>query len=329
MTRITTPTDSYARHYPKIVELGLTQFEKNFWTSSEMKVGLDKMQLLYGLKEDQLHAVKYLLTLFVRYELKVGDFWQVVAKTFPRPEVQMVCSIIDATERAIHAEFYNQINIELGLDKDEHYLAYADNPVLKERSDWLDSLLRGEDKILGTIIFSMTETVLLFSSFSILKSFQSNGNNLIPVIVRGTNQSAIDEDLHGQVSAEIINTYYAELGIKLRDDKERCDAVYKAIEMAFEHECLIIDEAIIGDSLNGVSKKEYKDFVKHRFNIFANRLGLNAPFRVRDCQVVDWFEKNTYSYKVPDFFTAGLGMEYESSWSEQAFANYWREKASV
>lgn len=326
MTRITTPTDSYSRYYPNIANLALKQFEQNFWTSSEMKVHLDKMQLSYGLSEEQLHAVKYVLMLFVRYELKVGDFWQVVAKTFPRPEVQMASSIIEATERGIHAEFYNQLNIELGLDKDEHYLAYTQDPLLKKRADWLDGLLRGEDKILGTIIFSMTETALLFSSFSILKSFQSNGYNLIPVIVRGTNQSAIDEDLHGQVSAEIINTYYTELGIPLKEDKERCDAVYDAVEMAYEHECMIIDAAILGDSLNGVPKKEYKDFVKYRLNIFLNRLGLNAAFKVRDCQVVKWFEKNTYSYKVPDFFTAGLGMEYESSWNEGAFSDYWRNK---
>lgn len=324
MTRITTPTNSYARHYPKIVELAMKQFEEQFWTSNEMKVHLDKMQLLYELTPQQLHTVKYVLSLFVHYELKVGDFWQVVARTFPRPEVKLAASIIDATERAIHAEFYDQVNVQLGLDTDEHYLSYTQDPILNARAEWLDSLLRGEDRILGVIIFSMTETALLFSSFAILKSFQSNGNNLIPVIVRGTNQSAIDEDLHGQVSAEIINTYFNELGTSLRDDTARCAKIYEAVDSVYEHECRIIDMAILEDSFNGYTKDQYKQFVKYRLNIWLKRIGLNSRFKVTDCPIIDQFEKNTYSYKVIDFFTAGMGMEYETSFDERGFSAAWR-----
>lgn len=322
--RITQPTDSYVRHYPKIVELVNKQFEEQFWTSSEMKVKLDRMQLLHGLEPDQLHAVKTVLLLFLRYELMVGDFWgRTVADTFPRPEVRMAAAGIDAIEKVTHAEFYNQLNVELGLDTDEHYLSYHEKPELEERVKWLGSILGGEDKILATIIFSMTETALLFSSFAILKSFQSNGYNLIPVIVRGTNQSAIDEDLHGTISAEIINTYYHESGTTLRKDKTRYEKVKEAIHYAYNHECLIIDMAIPGESLNGVSKQEYKEFVKHRLNIYCDRLCIPHEFKVGECSVKDWFEKNTYAYKMIDFFSAGVGMEYESSWDEEGFKSAW------
>lgn len=194
MTVITTPTESYARYYPRIVELANRQLDEQFWTNTEMKVNLDRQQLLYKLTEEQSHAVKTVLHLFVHYELMVGDFWEKIGQIFPRPEVKLASSVMNMVERAIHAEFYNQVNIELGLDTEEHYLAFREDPILNERARWLGSLLKAEDKILGTIIFSMTETALLFSSFSILKSFQSNGYNLIPVIVRGTNQSAADED---------------------------------------------------------------------------------------------------------------------------------------
>jgi ribonucleotide reductase beta subunit family protein with ferritin-like domain len=172
----------------------------------------------------------------------------------------------------------------------------------------------------------MTETALLFSSFAILKSFQSNGYNLIPVVVRGTNQSAIDEDLHGQVSSEIVNTYYAEMGTTLREDTRRYEKVLEAVHYAYLHECRIIDMAITKDSLNGVPKQEFKEFVKHRLNIYLERLGLPHEFEVGKCSVVDWFEKNTYAYKVVDFFSAGIGMEYESSWNESAFGNAWTKE---
>lgn len=326
LTKIQTPTDSYERHYPKLVELANKQLEEQLWFSSEMIVELDRMQLLYELTPEQLHAVKTVLTFFVRYELNVGDMWKRIAEIFPRPEVKLAASVVEMVERAVHAEFYDQPNKQLGLDNDEHYLAFTKDPELKERADWLSGLLNNkEDEILGVIIFSMTETALLFSSFAIFKSFQSNGYNLIPVIARGTNQSAIDEDLHGIISAEIINTYYQELGTSLFEDKKRYEQVVKAVHYAYEHECRIIDIAIPGEKFNGVDKQEYKEFVKHRLNIYLERLGLPHEFVVGACGITDWFELNTYAYKVIDFFSAGMGMEYESSWDETGFIRGWKE----
>ena len=89
--------------------------------------------------------------------------WQKVAKIFPRPEIQLVSSVIEMVERAVHAEFYNQINTQLGLDTEEHYTAFLEDPILRERVEWLGGLLNVEDDpILATIIFSMTETAILF-----------------------------------------------------------------------------------------------------------------------------------------------------------------------
>ena len=101
MTRITTPTDSYTRYYPRIVELANKQLDEQFWTNTEMKVELDRMQLLHTLSEEQLHAVKTVLHLFVHYERKVGDFWKRLSKIFPRPEVELACSVMEMTERGI------------------------------------------------------------------------------------------------------------------------------------------------------------------------------------------------------------------------------------
>jgi len=319
--RITRPTESYVTHYKTIKDLGLKQIEKQFWTASEMNVELDKMQMLYELSEEQLHAVKYTLTLFVHYELNVGDFWNKISKMFPVPEVKMTCSIVEMMERAVHAEFYDEPNKILGLSSDEYYSQFRKDKKLLKRAKWLGKLLNDDsDPILSVAIFSMTERALLFSSFAILKSFQSNGHNLIPVIVRGTNQSAIDEDLHGIISSEIINTYLHEAGEKL-ENTERHLKIIEAVNKAYKHECAIIDNAITGEKLNGVPKQEFKEYVKHRFNVYLEGLQLPKYFEVGECSIIDWFELNTYAYKVPDFFTPGVGMEYETSWDEQGFIN--------
>jgi ribonucleotide reductase beta subunit family protein with ferritin-like domain len=331
LTQIQTETESYERHYPNIVELALKQLEEQFWTSREMKVELDKMQLLHDLSPERQHAIKFVLNLFVRYELSVGDMWQRMGQLFPRPEVKMAASIIDMVERAVHAEFYNEVNIQMGLDKEEHYMAFLENPELKKRVDWLGRLMspRAKDPILGVIIFSMTETALLFSSFAILKSFQTNGLNMIPVIVRGTNQSAKDEDLHGLVSAEIINTYYRELGTTLFADKDRYEKVRQAVHYAFEHESLIIREAIPSGVLNGTTVEEFEDMIKYRLNVYCERLGLPHEFVPETTTVRDWFEEGTASYKMPDFFTPGMPMEYEMSWDEDAFVRALEKEAKI
>lgn len=317
---IMTPTDSYVRHYPGFVDFANKQLEDQFWTSTEMKVELDRMQLLYELSPEQTYAVKFVLNLFVRYELQVGDMWQKIGKLFPRPEIQLVSSVIEMIERAVHAEFYNQLNIQLGLDTEEHYLSFMNDPVLRERVEWLGGLLKvDDDPILALAIFSMTETAILFSSFAILKSFQSNGNNMIPVVVRGTNQSALDEDLHGQASAAILNQYFAEIGTTLFNDKERYQKVRKAVHYAYEHEERIIDMAIPSEKLNGVLKSDFKKFVQKRLNIYLERLGLPPEFENTESPVEEWFELNTVAYKVVDFFTPGMGSEYEQGWSEDAF----------
>jgi len=329
LTRIQTPTEGYERHYPKIVELANKQLEEQLWFSSEMEVKLDRMSLLYQLTPEQTHAVKTVLSSFVRYELMVGEMWKRVAEVFPRPEVQLAASVVEMVERAIHAEFYNQINVQLGIDKDENYLEFKNDKVLNERAKWFGDVLSGEDKILSVIIFSLTETALLFSPFSILKSFQSNGMNELSVIVRGTNQSAIDEDLHGQISAEIINTYYHELGTTLFEDKTRYAKVIEAVHKAFEHEQQITRKAIPSGSLNGNTVEQFDTFVKYRLNIYLERLGLPPEFEIDENPIADWFEKNTYAFKVVDFFTAGQGMEYESSWNTEAFKSAWLIKGDV
>ncbi|UOL47540.1 ribonucleotide-diphosphate reductase beta subunit [Pseudomonas phage vB_Paer_Ps25] len=328
ITQIRTPTESYARKYPVIVELANQQLEEKLWFSSEMKVELDKLNLKFKLEPHQLHAVKTVLQLFLKYELIVGEeFWMgKVVRTFPRPEVKLAASILCMMELAVHAEFYNQINVVLGMDTDADYVAYKDDPELMGRMDWLESVLGDEDDVLSVIIFSLTETALLFSSFAILKSFQCNGYNDIPVIARGANQSAVDEDLHGVVSAEIINQYYAEIGRPLSEDTRRVEKIRQAIDHVYAHECRIVDMAIPGGELNGESAENYKAFVRYRLNVWCRRLGLEDHFENDDTPIKDWFEMNTYAYKMIDFFTPGMGMEYELGWDEEELAKAWEEE---
>ena len=66
-------------------------------------------------------------------------------------------------------------------------------------------------------------------------------------------------------------------------------------------------------------KSDYKRFVCKRLNEYCSRLGLPPEFENTESPVDSWFELNTVAYKVVDFFTPGMGSEYEQGWSEDAF----------
>ncbi len=76
-------------------------------------------------------------------------------------------------ELMVHARSYNEINVVLGLDKDEYYTSYTKDELLNSRMEWVEGLIRGENKILSALCFSLTESALLFSSFAILKKLSS------------------------------------------------------------------------------------------------------------------------------------------------------------
>lgn len=327
-TRITSPNSSYECKYPKVLELADQQAEEQLWFKNEMVVENDRMELEYVLTPQQLHAVKTVLHLFLQYELHVGDeYWNgIFVKLFPRWESKAGATTMAFIELMVHARSYNEINVVLGLDTDKYYTSYVDDPLLNARMEWLEGIMRGENKMLSALCFSLTETALLFSSFAILKSFQANGYNLIKVIAQIANQSALDEDLHGTYAVEHFNTYFTEVGKPLHEHTEMFETLIKACHYVFEHEKQIVKMAIPEGELNGFTVEDYIDFVAYRIGVFLTRLNVPVElipeeFRVEYAQsvVATMFNKNTYGYQMPDFFTKGQNREYESSWSADKF----------
>lgn len=321
---ITDSYDGYELRYPFLVEHVQTQLDKQFWSATEARVELDETELLYVLSDEQRHVVKRLLPLFLRYELYVGSFWtDTYAKLFPCPEAQEAAVTVAMVERAIHARFYDKINKAFGLDKDEFYLSYLEDPAFKGRAKWIGDLLRNEDKVLVCLAFGLIEASALFSAFALLRSFQTKGVNLIGATVKGTKQSAVDERLHSIILADTLRVMFAELGTAI-DQTEYKDLLLEQALVMYANEEHIID-SMIGDVFNGHKKSEYKKFVRCCINDYFKRLGaLEIPFPDDvTSEMYDWFEIQNESYSDPDFFVKGVGKEYESGWSEDAFGSVW------
>ncbi len=320
LPRIKTRTESYVVCYPQFIEFADTQLEKCFWTSNEINVDKDKQDLLINMTESERHAVTTALKLFVKYEIFVGtEYWLTrVMNKFPRPEIQRMASVFGMVELAVHAPFYNKLNEVLGLNNEEFYTSYVDDPVLKDRMDFLDSIVGGEDDLLSLAAFSIIEGAILFSSFAMFKNFQANGNNLIRNTTAGINQSVLDEGLHAAAGAELFKVALKESKLS-KDVKE--DIHNKIIDIAkivCAHEERITDMLFEKGPLRGLTAEQLKIFVRSRIDICLGNLGVSAIFNEQQNPVADWFYSGVQKFQSHDFFNS-LGREYTRSWDEKSF----------
>lgn len=318
--RIKTPTDSYVVHYPQFVEFADTQLEKCFWTSNEIAMEKDKQDMLINMTEAERHAVTTALKLFVKYEIFVGtEYWMTrVMNKFPRPEIQRMASVFGMMELAVHAPFYNKLNEVLGLNTEEFYTSYIDDPILNNRVKFLDSVVDSDDDLLSLAAFSIIEGAILFSSFAMFKNFQSNGNNLISNTVRGINQSVIDEGLHQQAGAALFKQVLKESKIKGEELEILREKIEQFAGVILEHEERIIDMFFEKGPLRGTTAEQMKAFAASRVNLCLQDIGNEVCFEVAVNPIADWFYTAVQGYQQIDFFT-GIGREYNRGWNEKAF----------
>lgn len=324
--KITDDYDGYETRYPKLLEHVNTQLDVNFWSATEAKVESDALELKYTISEEGRRAIKMMLPMFLRYELNVSDFWtKIYPKMFKAPECLDGAAAINMMERCVHARFYDKVNKVFELDEDAHYLSYARDPVFKERAKWIGKLLNDEDYKLACLAFGLVEASGLFSLFALLRSFQANGHNEIPAVVKGTKQSAIDERLHSLFLSDSFRYYYAELGMTINEDTYYLEKLHEQAQVMYLHEEHIIDSIIPdGKGLNGITREEYKTFVKRRIDEYFERLGCEkTPFGVTESSLDHLFDIQNEAYSEPDFFTKGVNKEYEVSWVEDDFVKCW------
>jgi ribonucleotide reductase beta subunit family protein with ferritin-like domain len=331
--RIMTPTDSYVIVYPEFVALADTQFEDCRWTHKEIAVEKDKQDMLVNVSPAARHAITTGLKLFTRYEMFAGnEYWMGrVIKAFPRPEIQRMAGVFGAFELQVHAPFYNKLNGVLGLDTDEFYTSYVNDPVLDSRVKFLDRAVDSKDDLLSLAVFSMMEGGVLFANFALFKSFQSKGQNFIGNVVRGIDQSVVDEGLHQTGGAMIFRKAIEELKELLSPEafkelwRSLCNRIRRAAKKLAEHEFRISDMLMEqGDIGTGITALSLKQFVMSRINICLNDLGVPVLFSKKQIganPIAEWFYGGIQKYQQNDFFV-GKGREYTTTWDEDRFI--WR-----
>lgn len=319
--RLYQETDDYNYYYPVFAELADKQMDI-FWKWDEYNVEKDKQDFLVGMTDSEKHGVNTVLKLFTKYELFIGnEYWStVVAKRYPRPEIQRMTSCFSHVENNSHAPFYNQLNKVIGLNTPEFYSSYVEDAVLLERMQFLQSALNNEDKLLSVAAFSLIEGAVLYSSFGYLKHFQSNGKNKLLNVCRGVNASAIDENLHCIGGAYLYNLTLKEV-LEINPDYDKAALEREIIKCAikvFEHESRIIDMIFEKGEIKGITAHQLREFVKSRINVCLNNLNMPNLYEVQYNPIAEWFYNGINNYQMNDFFS-GVGREYQRNWVKTDF----------
>lgn len=318
-----TPKSTPTYDYPAAVKAAETQAEI-FWLPTEPKVENDLHCIKTELTKQQLHGVMSTLKLFTIYEQVVGnEYWGGRFKRmFPRPDFLRMAIKFADVEINTHSPFYQRIDELLGLNTDEFYTTFTDDPVLKARMDFLDDVIGKGSDLESVAVFSLVEGVILYSSFAFLMSFQANGHNLLQNMHAGLTFSVKDENLHSEGGAWAFRTLLKEkLDAGHIDNEEVVKLKHKiqdAATQAYIHESKIIDMIFEEGEMSNAKAEDLRAFVRHRINVCLNQLGLEPIFAEEESPVNDWFYKMIGGDVQHDFFTK-IGSSYNRNWSKTGF----------
>lgn len=287
------------------------------WLADEIPLSSDLNDWKMKLTESEKNLVGNILKSFAQTETYVNDYWSTkVALWFPKHEIKaMACVFADF--ESIHAEAYARLNEELGLDDFE---AFMEDEEAKAKIDRLVELPGDtlHEKALSLAIFSaFTEGVNLFSSFAILMSLQLRN------LMKGTGQiveySVRDESLHSKAGCWLFRTLIEEN--PNLNTPELTQNIYDACDLSVQLEFNFIDAAFEMGEVEGLNKKQLKNFIKERANQKLVELGYNNLYNDIDPNLLremDWFGHLTSGTTHQDFFANKVTDYTKSSadWSD-------------
>lgn len=324
--RLLTPKNTYTIDYPVAIEFARKQ-QEIMWFDFEIEVEKDLHDLKTNFNEAEYHGLTSTLKLFTKYEISVNEYWKnYVAQVFPRPDIQRMADAFAFMETNVHAPFYNKINEVLGLDTDEFYDSYLDDPILVNRMKWIGKRLSKRetlmDKLKSVGIFSMVEGAVLFSSFAFIKHFNSNGKNKAVNVNAGINFSAIDESLHNQGGAWLFRTLLAEAiaDAQLTEDEllHLREELEETARVILEHEMIINAKNFEKGHIKGITENQLNHFTESRLDMCLKELGYKAIFKPSYNPIAEWFYKDLESTTLHDFFSS-QGSDYNRAWIEKRF----------
>lgn len=290
--------------YPELIEY-VDAIRHSYWIHTEFKFDGDIQDFKVRLSEQERDAIRKTMLAISQIEVAVKTFWGNIYNRLPKPEIGSVGATFSESEVRHHDAYSHLLEI-LGLN--EEFEKLKDEPVIMQRIDYLESVLRrarSDDKREYTesiLLFSLfIEHVSLFSQFLIIMSFNKYKNQFkgISNVVEATSK---EEQIHGDFGIDIIN-------IIKRENPEWFDDSHKKLVQdmclqAYDSESRIIDWIFEKGEFDFLPKKIIKEFIKNRFNNSLESIGVPKIFETdaKLVQETEWFDEEVIATKHVDFF---------------------------
>lgn len=278
-----------------------------YWIHDEVDFSADLHQFKTELNDTERYIIGTILKTFAQTEVHVADeFWSELYKYMPKPEIFRVCATFTENEMR-HADAYDKLNEILGLTD---YEAFLEDEVASSRLDNLTKIKKDhkgnpsvKDIARTLAVFGgFTENVNLFSQFAILRSFSSNGKNLLTNIADIIDWSQQDEKTHAACAMHLFNILVKE-NPEIWDDEFKAD-IYTAAKVTFDIEVNLINQIFEQGELDNLPKDVLINFMKARINQSLETMNLKGVFNINEelLKDISWFEDNFSALSHKDFF---------------------------
>jgi ribonucleoside-diphosphate reductase beta chain len=290
--------------YPNLVEY-VDAIRHSYWVHTEFNFTSDIQDFKVHLNEKEKNAVQRAMLAISQIEIAVKTFWGDIYKRMPKPEIGNVGATFAESE-VRHADAYSNLIQVLGLNKEFENLLEV--PAIRRRIKYLEKSItnskavENKDYFESVVLFSMfVENVSLFSQFLVIMSFNKH-KNMLKGISNAVEATSKEENIHAEFGFDLVNLIKKENPDWWTD--ELVEDLIEATMEAYDAESEIVDWIFEYGDLDFLSKEQTLEFIKHRFNLSLNSIGIDNIFEIDQklLETTEWFDDEILTTKHTDFF---------------------------
>ncbi len=313
-----TPSESYKPfRYPWAVEL-TKRHEQAHWIEDEIDLSDDVSDWKKGtLGSNEKEFIIQVLRLFTQSDVAVGqNYYDFFIPKLKNNEIRNMLGSF-ASREGVHQRAYALLNDTLGLPESEFhaFLEY------KEMADKVEYMRDNDNSTQHNLALALAKSVFsegisLFASFVMLLNFQRVGK--MKGMCKVVEWSIRDETMHVEGMSQIFSTFLKEHPKVVTDAFK--NEIYTMLRKVVKLEDKFIDLAYNDvEVIDGLSKSEVKDYIRHIADRRLLQLGLKPNFKVKDNPLpwLDWVlnapdHTNFFENRVTEYEVGGL----KGSWGE-------------
>jgi ribonucleoside-diphosphate reductase beta chain len=290
--------------YPELVQY-VDAIRHSYWVHTEFNFTSDIQDFKVHLSEKEQSAVERAMLAISQIEIAVKTFWADIYKKMPKPEIGSVGATFAESE-VRHADAYSHLIQLLGLNSEFENLLEV--PAIRRRIKYLEKTIsnvksiENQDYFESVVLFSMfVENVSLFSQFLVMLSFNKH-KNVLKGISNAVEATSKEENIHAEFGFDLVNLIKKENPSWWTEDL--IEDLIEATKDAFDAESEIVNWIFEKGDLDFLTKAQTMEFIKHRFNISLNAIGIDSIFEIdqKMLETTEWFDDEILTTKHTDFF---------------------------